>query len=347
MHWIFILSIFFLFLWLGVLLKRKAFFWGMAMLALVFLFTEIVSRILIGAELRKTGGFGNIYLVGNGSLLEDRLYRRVSEMVQRMTFRPDAYRFDPELGFVTAALQGDGTDRQTNSFGMRTDREYPLLSSPDKLRVACFGDSFFYCDGERSQDCWTYYLEDSVGNLEVLNFGVSYNGLGQSFLRLLKDGLRYDPDIVIFNYVAAGGRDRYMVERILEGIPLYYTEFAKVDFDLSDDGVLSSRRMTPLDVFDPEFREERIYRSVGLSEKTSFWSWPVFTRTYTGLLIKSRLAPGYYAKRMKKRPDYDERLTGVFLFNLLELARRFDFQVVFLDDWGLQGQPRTVQEMLR
>lgn len=188
-------------------------------------------------------------------------------------------------------------------------------------------------------------MEDIVGNLEVLNFGVSYNGLGQSYLRFLRDGLKYDPDIAFFNYVLVGERDDYMAHRILRGIPLNYTEFSKVHFEIKD-GTLVATSMTPLKALDPEFRETHIFNPMGLSERKSFWSWMIFNKTYTGLLIKNYFAPKYFQDRIKMKDGIDLALNLKILENLMQVARRNDIQLVFFVNDNFDQLPKEIKALL-
>jgi hypothetical protein len=101
---------------------------------------------------------------------------------------------DPQLGWVPS--------RETNSAGMRDDREYTLLPPPGVVRIAAFGDSFTYGADVKLAESWTRQLADADPALEVLNYGAGAYGTDQAYLRYRKAGADYQPHIVLIGYMS-------------------------------------------------------------------------------------------------------------------------------------------------
>ncbi|MCK5178223.1 MAG: SGNH/GDSL hydrolase family protein [Candidatus Omnitrophica bacterium] len=105
-------------------------------------------------------------------------------------------RFDPDLGRTIKANGKKGL-YQANSQKIRSDREYLKKSDAGVLRIAAFGDSFTHGDEVANPETWAAQMEASYAQLEVLNFGVPGYGLDQAYLRYLKEGVHFSPDIVL------------------------------------------------------------------------------------------------------------------------------------------------------
>lgn len=93
---------------------------------------------------------------------------------------------------------------RTNAKGIRADRDYPYAKPADRCRVVVLGDSFFMgyeVDLERS---FAYLLERSLNErgytCDVVNLAVSGFGTAEMVRTLVADGLRYAPDLVIFQW---------------------------------------------------------------------------------------------------------------------------------------------------
>ncbi len=89
-----------------------------------------------------------------------------------------------------------------NSHGLR-DREFDYRKPPGVRRILMLGDSLtegFQVELERtsSKQLETLLRNDGY-NVEVLNFGVSGYGTVQELLYYQREGVKYDPDIVILN----------------------------------------------------------------------------------------------------------------------------------------------------
>jgi hypothetical protein len=109
---------------------------------------------------------------------------------------------DPDLGwsYRPSSASRDGLSR-CNSQGLRADRDYSDIPPEGVLRVALFGDSFIQGAGVGQTECLAPQMETALARrgvrAEVLNFGVSGYGFGQTLLRYRRDGRRFHPDLVI------------------------------------------------------------------------------------------------------------------------------------------------------
>ena len=101
---------------------------------------------------------------------------------------------DPDLGWVRR-------NSEINAAGMRDDREYSLEPATGVLRISAFGDSFTYGSDVPLGDNWTKRISAMRPSIEVLNYGLGAYGLDQAYLRYLRDGPTYRPDIVFIGYM--------------------------------------------------------------------------------------------------------------------------------------------------
>lgn len=113
---------------------------------------------------------------------------------------------DPYLGWTignnTSALSPIGY-YQTNSIGVRSEREFSKEKDPTVLRIEMFGDSFVHSYDVPMNETLAFYLEkEAVGPTEVMNFGVGAYGIDQAYLRWKLLGNGYNPDIVIIGFQA-------------------------------------------------------------------------------------------------------------------------------------------------
>ncbi len=287
----------------------------------------------------------SFFLIGNQTLLDAitkaRLVYSVYYAQGKKTF---IYRIDPDLGYTIGKFKDVGSLR-SNQDGIRASREYNLIPNAHTLRVAAFGDSYVFCDGERNPDTWPAQLEKLAPNIEVLNFGVSGYGLGQSYLRYLKDGLRFQPDIVFFNYVEYGGRDGLnplvIVQRNLKA-----SDFYRARFSVTENGQLVSESLTPFHLFDPEFREREVYSHLGLHWNSPLLKWKIFSISNIGLLIKTEFLKYLATAQAPKDFLYSEEINFQILHNLIATARRSGTSVIFFAPHDFNELPERIQKLL-
>lgn len=258
----------------------------LTILLLIFLVLECAAYGYFIYQCYLGRGF---FLIGN-QLFLDNLYKfRLTYAVYYCQHKKNFYyRLDDELGYTMGRNKDIGICA-SNYAGFRGKKEYPLIPNEGILRIACFGDSFVHCDEERNEDTWEYYLEKSAGNLEVLNFGVGGYSLTQSYLRYLKDGLRFFPHIVFSNYVKWGSRDNnFNLIAILGGdINLRESSLYRVKSYIKDD-ILVHEATSLNDIFNPRWRQENIYNKLDFYKENKFLSNKILSFSNVGLLLKVR-----------------------------------------------------------
>lgn len=113
--------------------------------------------------------------------------------------------YHPLLGWSPLANSQNNSDEHAyisfNADGIRGSKQYERKKPPGKTRIVVIGDSFTF--GEEVSDSETYsaQLEEMIPNAEVLNMAVHGYGLDQMYLRLITEGLAFNPDIVIFAFI--------------------------------------------------------------------------------------------------------------------------------------------------
>ena len=128
--------------------------------------------------------------------------------------RPRIWRYDTHLGWEhipEARATWEGRDFnvpvEINSKGLR-DREYEYRKAERVFRILAFGDSYLEGWGARQEDVVTEVLERHLNDrndgipYEVINCGVAGYGTDQELLFFQREGIRYDPDLILlFFYV--------------------------------------------------------------------------------------------------------------------------------------------------
>ena len=126
--------------------------------------------------------------------------------------------FDSTLGWVNPPAH-------TNLAGIRDDREYEYTPRPGVLRIEAFGDSFTFGGDAPLDATWAKQMAAIAPSIEVLNFGVGAYGFDQAYLRYLKVGEDYHPNIVLIGYMSENLCRDVNVFR-----PFYTTQFRNVVF---------------------------------------------------------------------------------------------------------------------
>ena len=136
-----------------------------------------------------------------GMFIRNRLPIYVQEPGHELTGH--RYLYDDYLGWKNIPGWKSQTINQPlsiNSKGLR-DREYPYKKPAGTRRILVLGDSYTWGYGVANQEIYTEVLEQLLQpeypHYEVLNAGVSGWGTDQQFLFLIKEGLKYSPDLVI------------------------------------------------------------------------------------------------------------------------------------------------------
>jgi lysophospholipase L1-like esterase len=147
----------------------------------------------------------------------------------------DFWRYDANLGWrsrpgASGRFRTDQFDAfvSINSKGLRDD-ETTVHKPRGTRRVVVVGDSFSWGFGVGQDETFSAHLEDLLSNTEVINGGTSGYSTDQSLLWLRDHGIRYAPDVVL--YQMAGNDDT--VNRMRRIYWVYY----KPSFHLGVDGL--------------------------------------------------------------------------------------------------------------
>ena len=310
----------------------------------MFLFSLfVIEAVLLGFFLVRVYQANSFMIIGHDKLLDSLIKLRLTYSTYfaqgQTTF---INRVDSDLGYTLGSDKDIGL-YQTNGQGFRADREYTSFPDDKHLRVAALGDSFVFCDGERNEDAWPVVLENMSDQLEVLNFGVPGYGLGQSYLRYLKDVRQFHPDIVFINYANVGPRDSIDRQNIVVS-NLRYANFYRVQFWV-EDGILRSRAISPYDFFDAEFRRKHFFdEEQVLSANRMGWLKHAAFFNFAEL-VKERVLLSAITK--KPQINYrDHQVEKMIISELIKVAHKDGSQVIF---YGveLSDMSKTIQELVR
>jgi len=118
-------------------------------------------------------------------------------------------RFDPVLGYTMLESvdgiryedSGGAYVTSSNAIGARGTREYPVEPPPGTMRAVFIGDSFTFGQGVSDHETFPAALEAMSPDLEAINLAVHGYGHDQMLLRLERDGVRLDPDVVVLGFI--------------------------------------------------------------------------------------------------------------------------------------------------
>ncbi len=86
---------------------------------------------------------------------------------------------------------------RVNVQGMRDDRPYDPVAPPGLQRIVVVGDSFAFGQGVEAHEGIAARMAAALERTEVLNLSVTGYGTDQQLLKLIDDGLSYQPDRVV------------------------------------------------------------------------------------------------------------------------------------------------------
>ncbi len=159
---------------------RKPFFLLGAVLALLFLFSELLLNTLYPDFVHPPAPKGWA-IIPEASWVE----------------------YHPALGWFhqknkQAVLRKNGKEipLSTNSLGLRGTREYAKQKPQDKIRIYAAGDSFTFGFGVHNESVYPALMEKLNPSFEVMNLGVAGYGVDQISLLIEEFGFDYQPDIV-------------------------------------------------------------------------------------------------------------------------------------------------------
>ncbi|RMD93563.1 MAG: hypothetical protein D6813_03905, partial [Calditrichaeota bacterium] len=188
--------------------KLLVLFWGFYLFFILICF--LIFDLLIGVLLIKNNTFLGYPLPPYGPLITETQKQRF----EKMGHDSSSYIvFDKFLGWTIGPNRKSNNGLyKSNSYGMRSDREYNRLVSDGIFRIAVFGDSFTEGVDVSNENTWPSILEQKLKKVEVLNFGVRAYGTDQALLRYKRDGQLFHPYLVIIGY---------MIENIRRNVNVY------------------------------------------------------------------------------------------------------------------------------
>lgn len=128
------------------------------------------------------------------STLSEKQKRRLAYFIKNGNGVNKRMAQDPELGWVEVF--------ESNLAGMRDSREYTAEPPGGIIRLSSFGDSFTFGSDVELDRTWQKRLVRLNPSLEVLNYGSGAYGLDQAYLRYLRDGKTYKPNIVFIGFMS-------------------------------------------------------------------------------------------------------------------------------------------------
>ena len=113
--------------------------------------------------------------------------------------------FSEALGWAPrkgASVVNDGRRVSLNERGYR-GRELGVPRTRDRTRVIVLGDSIAFGLGVSDEETFAHLLDASDNGIEAGSLAVQGYGPDQELLLLLREGLRYDPDVVVLAFCLA------------------------------------------------------------------------------------------------------------------------------------------------
>lgn len=130
---------------------------------------------------------------------------------------PNIWQYDSKLGWrgrpdinVPFRQESFQVTVQHNSLGHRA-KEYPTARTAKK-RMLVLGDSFVWCYGVESRDCFVDRLEARNPGWEIINIGIAGVGTDQEYLHLQEMLDYYHPDVVMLLFIQNDFQDNVSPE---------------------------------------------------------------------------------------------------------------------------------------
>lgn len=113
----------------------------------------------------------------------------------------------PNVKTIAKSYDGELINMNINSKGLR-DSEYDYEKPPDVYRILVIGDSMTEGQGVRQEEIYSEVLEKRLGkNYEVITAGVKAYGTAHELAFLKKEGLKYNPNLIIIGFCVNDIRD--------------------------------------------------------------------------------------------------------------------------------------------
>jgi hypothetical protein len=243
----------------------------------------------------------------------------------KLKHRPYHETYDPVMGWVNKPFKDESVlfefapDRsfqvKQNSKGLRgPEAEYQ--KAPGMRRILFVGDSFFWGYGVENAEVLTEILQRKVGaQTEILNGGVTGYGTDQELLWLEKEGVKYQPDIVVLGLSFANDLDE-----ISSSVSYHYP---KPIFMLEDGRLILNNVPVP--------RTTETDRKAFADPPTLFGKVKKFLRYHTH-------SYNFITRRLNSRPEW--RLL------LINLGLAEEYTTAFPGIPLLKNDPRDVERIL-
>jgi len=216
--------------------------------------------------------------------------------------------YDPTKGWISKQnLRGmkafDNKVLNTNSRGLRGEKEFSYSKHPNKARILILGDSFTFGDEVSDDETYPYYLQKMIPTAEIINMGVHGYGHDQMLILLKEEGIKYQPDIVILGFMQID-----MHRNLLQ-----FRDYAKPRFILDNDKltIAGSPVPRPEDILNGDWARPRLYDV-----------WLFFRH-------KELVISGLYAKQMK---EVTKRLLDELVVTIEKVGAIPIF--VYITTWG-------------
>ncbi|MEL6865187.1 MAG: SGNH/GDSL hydrolase family protein [Bacteroidota bacterium] len=158
---------------------------------------------------------------------------------------PLAYKMDlfhPQRGWSTKGNYSEQKKQNsenivtsTNDRGLRGWRNFTYEKRQDQLRILLIGDSFTFGEDVSDKEVFAHQLQEMLPQAEIINMGVHGYAHDQMMLLLKEEGLKYQPDIVIINFLSED-MSRNM---------LNFRDFAKPKFQVINDQLVRTNPHLP------------------------------------------------------------------------------------------------------
>lgn len=133
-----------------------------------------------------------------------RLFNPVALMPRYVTAAPYGVRMNVPNVHYWQTTPETRIQVRMNAQGIRADREYTYQKPENTCRIVLLGDSFFVGYEVDLKDSFAYLLEKALRTegypCEVINLAVSGFGTAEMLVTLQQEGLKYQPDIVVFQW---------------------------------------------------------------------------------------------------------------------------------------------------
>lgn len=115
--------------------------------------------------------------------------------------------YDPLLGWVNKRnvflpdMYGPGAYVRINSQRFRNNEDFDTEIPAGRRRWVFSGDSFTFGYGVSNDQAWCCLLSSLVPDLEAVNMGQGGYGLDQSYLWYMRDGIKFEHNVLVFAFI--------------------------------------------------------------------------------------------------------------------------------------------------